>query len=98
MLGLQVITNTPELKSQYGLGVSDGAVVVAISNGSSADQAGLKLGDVIVGFNSQRVTSSEDLEADVQSSPVGKTVTLRIWRESDQMTLTAVLQASTAAN
>ncbi|MFZ0666352.1 MAG: trypsin-like peptidase domain-containing protein, partial [Acidimicrobiales bacterium] len=98
MLGVQVITNTPELKSQYGLGVSNGAVVVSIDRGSSADQAGLKLGDVIVGFNSVPVTSSEDLETDVQASSVGRTVTLRVWRQSDQLTLTAVLQATTAAN
>jgi len=97
MLGIAVISNTPELRSQYGLAVSGGAVVVSVDDGSPADNAGVMLGDVIVGYNSRPVTSSEDLQQDVQSGSVGQRVTLRLWRLKREITLHAVLESSTAA-
>jgi S1-C subfamily serine protease len=97
LLGIQVISNTPSLQSQYGLAVSDGAVVVALADGSPADIAGVKLGDVIVGYNSQSVSTSEDLQQDVQSGSVGQQIVLSVWRGKRSLTLHATLEASTAA-
>ena len=73
MLGVEVISNTTELQSQYGLAVSNGAVVVSVVGGSPADEAGVKLGDVIVRFDSRVVSSSEDLQADVESGSTWRT-------------------------
>ena len=97
MLGLEVISNTPQLQSQYGLAVSDGAVVVALDNGSPADLAGVKLGDVIVGYDSQAVGSSEDLQNDVQDGAVGEQITMEVWRGHKKLSLHATLESSTAA-
>jgi S1-C subfamily serine protease len=97
MLGLQVISNTASLESQYGLAVSDGAVVVAMVPGSPADLAGVKVGDVIVGYGTQAVTTSEDLQQDVQSGSVGQQIVIRLWRGKHLLTLHATLESSTAA-
>lgn len=98
MLGVEVISNSEALKSQYGLAVSYGAVVVAIDSGSPADHAGLRIDDVIVGFDSVPVASAGDLQADVEARSAGQQVTLRLWRGAGQITLRATLQSSTVAS
>lgn len=50
-LGVSIITVTPVLASQYGLSVTEGALVAQVVSGSPADHAGLKSGDVIVGID-----------------------------------------------
>jgi S1-C subfamily serine protease len=97
MLGVQVISNTPELEAQYGLAVPDGAVVVVVVNESPAELAGIRVGDVIVGYNSRPVGTSEDLEQDVGSGSVGEQATLELWRGHRELTLRATLESSTAA-
>jgi S1-C subfamily serine protease len=97
MLGVQVISNTAELQSQYGLEVSDGAVVTAIVDGSPAANAGVKVGDVIVGYAKRAVTTAEDLQNDIQAGSVGQKVTLTIWRQKHKLLLQATLESSSVA-
>ena len=97
MLGLEVISNTAALQSQYGLELSDGAVVVAVVDGSPAALAGVKLGDLIVGYAGHGVVTSEDLENDVAAGSVGQKVTLTLWRGKHKLVLQATLESSTAA-
>ncbi len=97
LLGIEVISNTAELQSQYGLQVADGAVVVSVVSGSPADQAGIKLGDVIVRYDSREVTSSEDLQSDVEAAQPGQQVTLELWRLKRELTVRATLESTTAA-
>ena len=97
MLGVEVISNSPALRNQYGLAVTGGAVVVAIDSGSPADLAGVKVGDVIVGFDSRGVASSQDLQADVEALTAGQQVTIRLWRGQRELTFHATLESATVA-
>jgi S1-C subfamily serine protease len=97
MLGLEAISNTTELQNQYGLAVDTGAVVVSVVGGSPADQAGIRLGDVVVRYDSRPVTSSEDLQSDVETSQPGEQVTIELWRLKHEITVHAALESSTAA-
>ena len=72
MLGMEVISNSAALRSQYGLAVTSGAVVVALDSGSPADTAGVKIGDVIIGFDTRTVSTSEDLQHDVEKDQAGQ--------------------------
>ncbi|HXX58670.1 MAG TPA: PDZ domain-containing protein, partial [Thermodesulfovibrionales bacterium] len=52
---------TKEIARQLGLGPDEkGVVVVRIEQGSSADDAGLKKGDVIEEIDRKRITGIED--------------------------------------
>jgi putative serine protease PepD len=97
MLGVEVVSNTPTLKSRYGLAVTIGAVVVAVDGGSPADTAGVRVGDVIVGFDSRAVSSSGELQTDVEAQSAGQRVTLRLWRGEHELTSSATLEAATVA-
>ena len=98
MLGVEVISNSAPLRSQYGLAVTNGAVVVAVDSGSPADTAGVRVGDVIVGFDTRTVATSEDLQNDVESDHAGQQVSLRLWRGQRQLTVRPILESATAAS
>jgi S1-C subfamily serine protease len=98
MLGVEVISNSAALRSQYGLAVTTGAVVVAVDSGSPADVAGVRVGDVIVGFDSRSVTTSEDLQNDVERDEAGQQVSLRLWRAERELTVRPTLESATAAS
>lgn len=97
LLGVEAIDDSAELKSQDGLEVSSGAMIVGVDLGSPAASAGVRSGDVIVGFDSRGVASADELESDVESSEVGQRVTLELWRLGREMRVTATLASSSAA-
>jgi putative serine protease PepD len=98
MLGVEVISNSAALRSQYGLAVTGGAVVVEIDSGSPADIAGVRIDDVIVGFDSRTVATSGELQADVEADSAGQEVTLLLWRGQREITLHATLESATVAS
>ena len=62
-LGLQVTDLSSEKARQFGLDEDErGVLVVEVENGSRADEAGVKVGDVIKGINMKKVESLKDYE------------------------------------
>ena len=61
-LGLGVQTLTSDLAKQLGTGVKSGALITNVVEGSLASVDGLRMGDVIVEADQQRVGSAADLE------------------------------------
>jgi putative serine protease PepD len=68
-----------------------GAQVEIVNDGTAAHVAGLRVGDVIVGYNGLPVAGSESLTAFVRESQVGSTVTMTVIREGRPMQVSAVL-------
>ncbi len=48
VLGLQVVPSSPDLRREFSLSSEAGLVVVAVHKGSPADQAGLRVGDLLL--------------------------------------------------
>ena len=82
-LGVGLETVKAEFASVYGLKEAKGAIVVAVSEPQSAAAiAGLKVGDVIVEFNGQKVDGAQDLITKVSSTSPENTVSLAYLREN----------------
>jgi len=60
-IGVGIQDITPALQEAMGLASRDGALVRQVEEGSPADKAGLKVGDVIVGFNGAEILDSDDI-------------------------------------
>jgi serine protease Do len=90
-LGVQIQTVTPEIAEGLGLDKAHGALVAGVMKDSPAEQAGLKPGDVIVGFNNKKVPESRKLPLMVAETAVGKDVGLRVWRDGKEIGLTVRL-------
>ena len=68
-----------------------GALVTDVSKKSPADKAGIKPGDVIIGFNGKKVSTMRDLPRLVGQAPVGKPASLKIWRNKKEISKSVVL-------
>lgn len=78
MIGVNFGDMTPELAMV--LGVSEGALVSSVRVGSPAQKAGIRPGDVITGFDGNKVTDYHVLKRLVVSMPAGDMVDVRLFR------------------
>jgi serine protease Do len=79
-LGLAVAPITPEIARQLGIEPDSGVVVRAVKSGSSADEAGVQPGDVIVEVNRKPVKSVEAFKTAVGGAKDGESLLLLIKR------------------
>lgn len=87
--------------SQLGVTVSDvddaaapGVRVDEVAEDSAAEQGGVKVGDVVVEFDGERVRSARQLTRLVQETPDGRTVKMTVVRGKDRQTLEVTPQAT----
>jgi S1-C subfamily serine protease len=90
-LGVDITTLTPALRQQYGFTPTSGAVILTVVSGSPAAKAGLVQGDVIVNIDGTAITSSEDLQKQVQKDKPGQTITITYYVGNSKRTTTATL-------
>ena len=90
-LGITIRPVTPDIAARMGLQDVRGALVNSVGNGSPAERAGLKPGDVITEFNGAPVTDTNSLRNAVAGSQPGTEVTLTIVRERQRQELRATL-------
>ncbi|WP_317704309.1 DegQ family serine endoprotease [Methylomarinovum caldicuralii] len=91
MLGVQVQDLTPELAEAMGIDVKEGALISGITKGSAAEKAGLKPGDVIIGFDGKRVKNSAQLRNLVGLKRVGDKAEVELIRDGKRMTVTVTI-------
>jgi serine protease Do len=88
-LGVTIQSLTPELVKGFALPTAQGALVASVMDGSPAQKAGMKRGDVITEFNGRKVAASGDLPRAVAELPVGRDVPVTVWRDGKSVSLTA---------
>lgn len=82
-LGVGLETVKAEFASVYGLKEAKGAIVVELRDPqSAAGVAGLKVGDVIVEFNGQKIDGAQDLIAKVSATSPENSVNIAYLREN----------------
>jgi putative serine protease PepD len=72
-------------------GGGDGALVQEVAQGSPADKAGLRVGDLVVAVDGKAVQSYSDLGARIRAHKPGDKVTLKVVRDGNETTITATL-------
>jgi len=86
-LGVQIQDVTRELAESFGMQKPQGALVSKIIPGSPAEQAQLKIGDIIIEFNGQPIDHSGDLPPMVGMTPINEKATLKIIRQGETKNL-----------
>jgi serine protease Do len=86
-LGVTAGTMTSQMAAQYRYDVSSGVFVYSVEDGSAADKAGLKMGDVITKIGDTNITSMEDLTAVKKQYSAGDTATFTIYRDGGETTV-----------
>jgi S1-C subfamily serine protease len=90
-IGVEIMSMSPSLQSQYGFTVSSGAVVMSVISGTGAAAAGLKQGDIIVGINTTKIASAQDVSSVISALRPGNTVKLHIVRGKKHITVNVIL-------
>ena len=87
-LGVQIQELEPSLAGYFGLPDSaKGAVIADVMPEGPARKAGLREGDVITEFDGKPVDGVRELQKNVAEAPVGRPVSLKIWRDKAWKTL-----------
>lgn len=68
-----------------------GVEITAVTEGSPAEKAGIKVGDVVLEYNGHRVEGTEQLMRLVRETPPGRQVKLLISRNGATQTITATI-------
>lgn len=90
-LGVVLQDLTPDLAEAFGLRQRGGAVVARVSPASSAEQAGIRPGDVIIEMNGDPVTRSTDLRNAIGLLRAGSRIRLNILRSGKPREISAVI-------
>jgi serine protease Do len=80
-LAIEYVAITPRLAALYRLPVDYGLYVQRLTQGSAAEQAGVRQGDIILSLGGQKLDESTPLLRALAHHQVGERVPLEIWRD-----------------
>ena len=85
-LGVRIQEVTKEIADVENLKKVKGALVASVGEKSPADKAGIKAGDIILEFDGKKIETMRNLPRVVAGTEVGKSVSLKIWRNKKEIT------------
>ena len=90
-LGVTVQNLDDDLAGKFGVDLAKGALIAKVLADSPADKAGLKEGDIIVGFEKEQVEDIRELIRRVGRAEVGKKVNLKVIRNKKSINIKVAL-------
>jgi Do/DeqQ family serine protease len=91
MLGVNIYKVTPEIAKEFGLADSSGAMVAGVAQGSSAERAGIKTGDIITSINGAAMRSAGELRNTIGMLRVGDKVEIGLLRDGKTLQVIALV-------
>lgn len=95
-IGLTMTTVNSQTAYQNNLSVSQGALVVAVTDGSPAAEAGIQKGDVITAVDDEEITSADGMILNVRSHEIGDKVKVTFVRDGKEQTVEVTLGSDEA--
>lgn len=87
-LGVTIQNLSQDLAQAFDISEAQGTLIADVKEGSPADQAGLKRGDVIIGVNGIAVSSARDLSRKIAVVAPGTEIEIQVIRQGKQQTFT----------
>jgi Do/DeqQ family serine protease len=84
-IGVSIAQITDEYAKELGLPSNEGAFIGEVLNGGPAERAGIRVGDVVIKINDQKIKDYKDLMQIVGQTPIGKTIKVTVWRKREQI-------------
>ncbi|MDE6783860.1 MAG: trypsin-like peptidase domain-containing protein [Ruminococcus sp.] len=88
-IGISAVDIT-EAYSSY-LGIPMGIYVRDVVDGSAAEEAGIRVGDVIIGINDEAVNTMDELNSIKNKFKAGDTITLKVYRDNEDIDVVVIL-------
>jgi len=93
-LAIQVQDLTPDLARAFSIRQGGGAVISNVIKDSTADKAGLEIGDVVLEAGTQQINRSNDLRVIIGQQFAGDPLSMTVAREGGEVQLTPILESS----
>lgn len=93
-LGVEPQDLNRELGESFGVPDGRGVLLARIVPGGPAEKAGMKAGDVLVGFEGERLESASDLRRHLRKVDSRKSVVLEVMRKQERRKFTVELNGS----
>jgi S1-C subfamily serine protease len=90
-LGISLVTVTPVIAGSYDLATEEGSMVYHVVTGTPADQAGLRINDVITRVDGQNITTSDDVVLAIREHEIGDKIEITYLRGTREITTSATL-------
>ena len=90
-LGVQTVDLTSELRDHLGAPKDSGVMVGSVEDGSPADKAGLKVGDIVVAVDGKDIESASALRLALRGKKDGDTVRVEVLRGRARQTFVATV-------
>lgn len=90
-LGVSINDLSAEMAEAFGLDNTDGALINEVEDGTPADEAGIKRGDIIVAIEDRPVRSANELRLRIAETPPGATVRVKLLRSGKERSLEVTL-------
>jgi serine protease Do/serine protease DegQ len=97
LLGVNIVDLTPDVAASLGVEGTKGALVSQVVEGSSAEKAGIRAGDVITSVNGKAITSGLDLRNTVGLARIGERLDIGLLRDGKPRRVTAEIGEQDAA-
>jgi len=97
ILGVNIYNVTPDIAKEFGLADAAGALVAGVAQGSSAERAGVKTGDIITSINGTPMKSAAELRNAIGMLRVGDKVDIGLLRDGRPLKVTALVADRTDA-
>ena len=92
-LGVNLVDVDADRVGRLKLSEERGVEVVNVVEDSPADNAGLKPGDVILGYNGENVLGTQQFSRLVRETPPGRKVKIQLWRNGKAQNTLAIIGA-----
>ena len=91
VLGVNIYDVTPDVAKEFGLNEATGALVAGVAQGSAAEHAGLKTGDIIVSINGTPIKNASELRNTIGMQRVGDQVEIGLLRDGKPLKVSALV-------
>ena len=91
VLGVNIYDVTPDVAKEFGLADANGALVAGVTQGSAAERAGVKTGDIIVSINGVAMKSARELRNAIGMLRIGDQVEIGLLRDGKTHQVTALV-------
>jgi serine protease Do len=89
-LGVAIQSLNEEYAEDLGLSITEGALISEVNPDGPADKSGIQVQDVIVSWDGDEITTSDELVRAVRRTTVGKPVEVIVVRDGERKTLQVI--------